>query len=112
MTDAKSLFDCLLRENPSGKQDRKCALELAIILRDLQETRSMVRWVPHQKMLVDSMTKLDPLKANGALHQFVKTGRLSLVDVDEELTRSPARILIFAREATAPHISVCYRSSS
>eukprot|EP00913_Durusdinium_trenchii_P018774 g17642.t1 len=86
VTDAKSLFDCLLRENPSGKQDRKSALELAIILKDLQETRSMVRWVPHQKMLVDSLTKLDPLKANDALHQFLRSGWLSLVDVQEELT--------------------------
>ena len=47
VTDAKSLFDCLLKEHPSGKQDRKSSLELAIILTDLEETRSMVRWVPH-----------------------------------------------------------------
>lgn len=46
----------------------------------------MVRWVPHQKMLVDSLTKLDPLKANDALHQFLRSGWLSLVDVQEELT--------------------------
>ena len=85
VTDAKSLYDCLLRENPSGKQDRKSALELAIILRDLQDTKSMVRWVPHQKMLVDCMTKLDPSRANDALNQFVKSGWLSLVDVPTEL---------------------------
>ena len=87
VTDAKSLFDCLLRENPSGKQDRKSALELSIILRDLQETKSMVRWVPHQKMLVDCLTKLDPSRANDALHQFLKSGWLSLVDVDQELVQ-------------------------
>ena len=85
VTDAKSLYDCLLRENPSGKQDRKSALELAIVLRDLQETKSMVRWVPHQKMLVDGLTKEDPLKASDALHQFLKSGVLSLVDVTSEL---------------------------
>ena len=85
VTDAKSLFDCLLKENPSGKQDRKSALELAIILRDLQETRSMVRWVPHQKMVVDSLTKDDPSRANDALNHFLRTGLLSLVDVQEEL---------------------------
>eukprot|EP00913_Durusdinium_trenchii_P022865 g21468.t2 len=85
VTDAKSLYDCLLRENPSGKQDRKSALELAIILRDLQDTKSMVRWVPHQKMLVDCVTKLDPSRANDALNQFVKSGWLSLVDVPTEL---------------------------
>ena len=85
VTDAKSLYDCLLREHPTGKQDRKSALELAIILRDLQETKSMVRWVPHQKMLVDCLTKEDPLRANDALNQFLRTGVLSLVDVADEL---------------------------
>ena len=85
VTDAKSLYDCLLREHPTGKQDRKSALELSIILKDLQETKSMVRWVPHQKMVVDCLTKEDPLKANDALNQFIKTGILSLVDIQEEL---------------------------
>ena len=85
VTDAKSLFDCLLRENPSGRQDRKSALELAIVLRDLQSTKSMVRWVPHQKMIVDVLTKLDPAKANDALNHFLKSGWLCLVDVSEEM---------------------------
>ena len=85
VTDAKSLYDCLLRENPSGKQDRKSALELAIILKDLQDTKSMIRWVPHQKMLVDCMTKESIEKSNGAMSQFLKSGWLSLVDVQEEL---------------------------
>ena len=85
VTDAKSLYDCLLKENPSGKQDRKSSLELAIILRDLQETRSMIRWVPHQKMPIDALTKEDPSKANDALNHLLKTGWLSLVDVEDEL---------------------------
>ena len=85
VVDAKSLYDCLLRENPSGKQDRKSSLELAIVLRDLQSTKSMVRWVPHQKMVVDPLTKMDPVKANDAMNQLIKSGWLSLVDVNEEL---------------------------
>ncbi|CAE6937198.1 unnamed protein product [Symbiodinium sp. CCMP2456] len=85
VTDAKSLYDCLLKENPQGRQDRKAALELAIVVKDLQETKSMVRWSPHQKNLVDSLTKLDPLKGNGAMDEFLKQGTLSLVDVKEEL---------------------------
>ncbi|CAE7223309.1 unnamed protein product [Symbiodinium sp. KB8] len=84
VTDAKSLYDCLLKEHPQGKQDRRSSLELAIIVKDLQDTRSSVRWVPHQKMLADSMTKSDPLRANGALEQLLKTGVFSLVDVSEE----------------------------
>ena len=85
VTDAKSLYDCLLRGNPSGKQDRKSALELAIILKDLQETQSMIRWVPHQKMLVDCMTKESIEKSNGAMTQFLRSGWLSLVDVQQDL---------------------------
>ena len=85
VTDAKSLYDCLLREHPSGKQDRKSALELAIVLKDLQETKSTIRWVPHQKLLVDSMTKDDPLRTNGALEHFLKSGVLAFVNVQEEL---------------------------
>ena len=83
VTDAKSLYDCLLREHPTGKQDRKSAQELAIVLKD-QETKSMVRWVPHQKMIVDCLTKEDPLRANDALKQFLRSGVLSLVDVAQE----------------------------
>ncbi|CAE7233206.1 unnamed protein product [Symbiodinium natans] len=85
VTDAKSLFDCILKENPQGRQDRKAALELAIVVKDLQETRSFVRWTPHQKNIVDSLTKIDPLKGNGAMEDFLKSGILSLVDVKEEL---------------------------
>ena len=85
VTDAKSLYDCLLRENPSGKQDRKSALELAIILKDLQETKSMIRWLPHQKMIADCLTKETLDRSNGALVQFLKSGWLSMVDVSEEL---------------------------
>ena len=85
VTDAKSLFDCIMKEHPQGKQDRKSALELAIIVKDLQDSCSMVRWVPHQKMLVDALTKADPMKANGAMDQFLRTGILSLVDMSEEM---------------------------
>ena len=45
----------------------------------------MVRWVPHQKMAVDPLTKPDPFKANGAMEAFLKTGKLCLVDVEDEL---------------------------
>ena len=82
VTDAKSLYNCLLREHPIGKQDRK----YAIVLKDLQQTKSMVRWVPHQKMIVDCLTKEDPLRANDALKQFLRSGVLSLVDVAQELS--------------------------
>ncbi|OLQ04125.1 hypothetical protein AK812_SmicGene12846 [Symbiodinium microadriaticum] len=93
VTDAKSLYDCILKEHPAGRQDRKSALELAIILRDLQSSRSMVRWIPHQKMLADGLTKEDPFRGNGALEHFLRTGVLSFVDMDAELESTCERAI-------------------
>ena len=101
VTDAKARHDCLLKEHPQGKQDRRSSLELAIIVKDLQETRSTVRWVPHQKMLADAMTKPDPTKANGALEQMLKTGVFSLVDVAEELSNRASDPKFRARSHSA-----------
>ena len=55
------------------------------MVKDLQDTQSMVRWTPHQKNIVDGLTKSDPLKSNGAMEDFIRQGVLSLVDVSEEL---------------------------
>ena len=44
----------------------------------------MARWAPHQKNIVDGLTKPDPLKSNGAMEDFIRQGMLSLVDVTEE----------------------------
>ena len=101
VTDAKSLYDTILRESPQGRQDRRAALELAIIVKDLQETRSMVRWAPHQKNIVDSLTKADPLKGNGAMEEFLKQGMLSLVDVREELANRAADVKYKRRSHSA-----------
>ncbi|CAE7368225.1 RE1 [Symbiodinium sp. CCMP2456] len=113
VTDAKSLYDCILKEHPQGKQDRRSSLELAIIVKDLQETRSTVRWVPHQKMLADAMTKPDPLKANGALEQMLKTGVFSLVDVSEELANraSDSRFRARSHGASAARLLREYEQS-
>ena len=86
VTDAKALYDCILKEHPSGKQDRKASLELAIIVRDLQQTHSTVRWVSHQKMLVDTMTKDDLDRGNGALLIFLRSGVMTFVPESEELS--------------------------
>ena len=36
-------------------------------------------------MVVDVLTKAGPMKANGAMDQFLRSGQLSLVDVDHEI---------------------------
>ena len=49
-----------VKERPQRKQDHRSSLELAIIVKDLQETKSTVRWVPRRKMIVDALAKADP----------------------------------------------------
>ena len=34
----------------------------------------MVRWVPHQKVVVDCMTHEDPMRANDAMDHMLKAG--------------------------------------
>ena len=93
VTDAKSLFDCIMRENPSDKQDRKSALELAIIVQDLQ---------------VDCLTKLDPAKSNGAMEHFLKHGKLSFVDVQNELALRKSSDLYKKRSKGAAELRRLY----
>ena len=45
----------------------------------------MIRWLLHQKMIADCLTKESLARSNGALVQFLKCGWLRLVDVAEEL---------------------------
>ncbi|CAK9083538.1 Retrovirus-related Pol polyprotein from transposon RE2 (Retro element 2) (AtRE2) [Includes: Protease RE2 [Durusdinium trenchii] len=85
ITDAKSLYDALLKESPMSRQDRRTSVELSIILESLQKARSVVRWAPHPRMVADGLTKADITRSNGALEELLRTSRLALWDESEEL---------------------------
>ena len=87
ITDAKSLFDSLKKENPSSRQDRRTAIEIAIIIEAMRSSRSVLRWTPHPRMVADSLTKDDITKGNGALEDLFKTSTLALWDEFDELAR-------------------------
>ena len=72
VTDAKSLYDALYKLCPASRQDRRTALELAIIVDLISKTGSQVRWTPHPRMPVDNLTKADISKGNGALLHLLK----------------------------------------
>ena len=44
ITDAKSLYDAILKESITSRQDRRTAIEIAIILDALRKSKSVVRW--------------------------------------------------------------------
>jgi len=87
ITDAKSLFDSLKKENPTSRQDRRTSIEIAIIIESMQRSKSVLRWSPHPRMIADVLTKDDIGKSNGALEELLRTGTLALWDEEDELAR-------------------------
>eukprot|EP00959_Pyramimonas_sp_CCMP1952_P348212 7293800-Pyramimonas_sp.AAC.1 len=71
----------MLKEGNAGAKDRRAAIDLAIICEALEEARGKVRWIPHGRMPVDSLTKDDITKGNAgnaALFDLMTRGRLIL----------------------------------
>eukprot|EP00435_Cladocopium_sp_Y103_P035246 s245_g9.t1 len=87
VTDAKSLYDALYKMCPASRQDRRTALELAVIVDLLQKTGSQIRWTPHPRMPVDTLTKADISKGNGALLHLLRNASLRIEKEETELHR-------------------------
>jgi hypothetical protein len=87
ITDAKSLYDAIFKQCPASRQDRRTALELAVIVDSVQKAGSEIRWTPHQRMPVDMLTKADFAKTNGALLHLLRTGQLRIDKEDAEMMR-------------------------
>ena len=85
--DAKSVFDALIKECAGSRQDRRTAVDLAIVRATLTVQGSHVRWIPHPLMPADSMTKADLSAGNDALRHMLRTGQLVW---DEETIRQSA----------------------
>ena len=80
--DAKSAFDHLVRESTGG-HCRRTAQELCVIRRSMQTLRARCRWVPHERMVVDALTKRHGNSV--AMLRLLRDGVLSIVDEDREL---------------------------
>eukprot|EP00959_Pyramimonas_sp_CCMP1952_P077686 1624078-Pyramimonas_sp.AAC.1 len=68
----------MLKEGNASARDRRTALDLAAVCQALEGARGHIRWVPHARMPVDSLTKDDISKGNAALGSLLATGRLVL----------------------------------
>ena len=56
LVDAKSLYDLLVNET-SGGADKRTALDVQALREELQELSGKIRWVDHQHMPADCLTK-------------------------------------------------------
>ncbi len=83
VTDAKSLCDAVIKQSPCSRQDRRSAVELAIIVESMRKSSSTLRWSPHPPMPADVLTKDDLGKSNGALEEILRTSRFGLWPEEE-----------------------------
>ena len=74
LVDAKSLFDHLVKSTVGTADDRRTAIEMQIIRQLMCETGTTIKWISHQQMIVDCLTKRfgnpDPL------YKFLSSGFL------------------------------------
>ena len=82
--DAKSAFDHLVRESTGG-HCRRTAQELCVIRRSTQTLRERCRWVPHELMVVDALTKRHGNSVT--MLRLLRDGVLSIVDEDREMRK-------------------------
>eukprot|EP00969_Alexandrium_andersonii_P337259 14906460-Alexandrium_andersonii.AAC.1 len=59
VVDAKSAYDVISRGSPGGRQDRRTAVDLAIIAEAMTRAKATIHWVPHGRMAADVMTHVD-----------------------------------------------------
>ena len=85
VVDAKAVFDTLQKEAAGSRQDRRAAVDLAIIQESLLQAGARMKWVPHSKMLADPLTKLDPEKGSASLENVLDSGLFQFTDPKEEL---------------------------
>ena len=65
--DTKSVFDAMIEECSGSRQDRRIAVDLAIVRVTLKGQGSHIRWIPHPLMPADWMTEVEPSTGNDAL---------------------------------------------
>ena len=89
IVDAKSLYDYLSKQTVGG-QDKRTAIEVQIIREDLNTLEGRVRWVDHQAMIADGLTKLRG--QNEAMYRLINSGEFSIQsEVDQLKAREDAR---------------------
>ena len=87
MTDAKSLYDTVVAENPRVSDKRSL-----INIRSVQQCVKPedFRWVPTNLMAADGLTKLD-WKLTEVLNKFLRNPKLQLTDQVQKESKTSAK---------------------
>ena len=81
LVDAKSLYDHLAKSTVGTTDDRRTAIEMQVIRQSLAETSTEIRWVRHEQMLVDCLTKRFGNRL--PLYKFLESGELNFQDCSQ-----------------------------
>ena len=65
--NAKSVYDLVLCNGSSLKQDRRTHIDLAMARETLQHVQAAIRWCPHTKMIADALMKAEVNKSIEAM---------------------------------------------
>ena len=57
LVDAKSLYDHLVKSIVGTTDDRRTAIEMQVIRQSLVEMPAEIKWIKHEQMQVDCLTK-------------------------------------------------------
>jgi hypothetical protein len=84
IVDSKSVYDAVhkLANTASQVEDKRTAIDLAIIKRDMEHSNLQIRWVPTEAQMADSFTK--KMSAD-SLRGLLKSSRLSIVSEERAL---------------------------
>ena len=77
LVDAKSLFDHLVKTTVGIADDRRTAIEMQVIRQSMQETNTKIKWIRHEQMIVDCLTKRFGNK--DPLYRFLSQGILNFL---------------------------------
>ena len=87
MTDCRSLYDHLTSLGSGGVlDDRRTAIDIAIIRQSIRRTKMEARWVPTGHMLADGLTK-DKAEPMDLLRSVLRAARYQLADEQTVLDR-------------------------
>ena len=70
--DAKLVYDSVIRNGSSLKQDRRTAIDMAMARETLQHVQATIRWCPRTKMLADAPAKAEVNKGNDAMTSVLR----------------------------------------
>ena len=87
VTDAKSLYDNLVRESTS-QNEKRAGLEVCVARESLDALGGRARWLPHEQNIVDTMTKINGNRAR--MLEFLRKASLSLKAENDEMAERKA----------------------